>query len=103
MPYRSSGGRIMNRIRVLIAEDHETVRQGLTLLINSQPDMEVIGEAGDGSTAVERVEALKPAVAVLDISMPHMNGLAATRRIRELAPETAVVALTRYSAAPKTG
>jgi DNA-binding NarL/FixJ family response regulator len=90
----------VNRIRVLIAEDHETVRQGLTLLINSQPDMEVIGEAGDGSTAVERVESLKPAVAVLDISMPHMNGLAATRRIRECAPATAIVALTRYSDDP---
>lgn len=87
----------MNRIRVLIADDHETVRQGLTLLINSQPDMEVIGEAGNGSAAVERVESLKPAVAVLDVSMPQMNGLAATRRIRERAPATAIVALTRYS------
>lgn len=90
----------MNRIRVLIAEDHETVRQGLALLINSQPDMEVIGEAGDGTTAVERVETLQPAVAVLDISMPQMNGLAATRRIRERTPATAIVALTRYSDDP---
>jgi two-component system, NarL family, response regulator NreC len=86
----------MNRIRVLIAEDHETVRQGLTLLINSQPDMEVVGEAGDGRNAVERAEALHPAVAVLDISMPQMNGLAATRMMRERVPATAVVALTRY-------
>ena len=86
----------MTKIRVLIAEDHETVRQGLKLLINSQADMEVIGEAGDGRAAVQRAESLKPAVAVLDISMPEMNGLAATRRIRECAPATAVVALTRY-------
>lgn len=90
----------MSRIRVLIADDHETVRQGLALLINSQPDMEVVGEAGDGAMAVERVEALNPAVAVLDISMPEVNGLAATRRIRELAPATAIVALTRYSDDP---
>jgi two-component system response regulator NreC len=90
----------MTRIRVVIADDHETVRQGLALLINSQPDMEVVGEAGDGSTAVQRVETLKPAVAVLDISMPQMNGLAATRGIRERSPSTAIVALTRYSDDP---
>jgi len=90
----------MTRIRVLIAEDHETVRQGLTLLINSQPDMEVVGEAGNGRDAVDRAEALRPAVAVLDISMPKMNGLAATRSLRERVPATAVVALTRYRDEP---
>ena len=86
----------MAKIRVLLAEDHETVRHGLKLLINRQPDMEVIGEAGDGNAAVERVGMLHPNVAVVDISMPQMNGLAATRAIRESAPSTAVVALTRY-------
>ena len=86
----------MNRIRVLIAEDHETVRQGLKLLVSSQPDMEVIGEAGDGRAAVERACELHPTVAVVDVSMPEMKGLAATRAIRQRAPETAVVALTRY-------
>lgn len=86
----------MAKIRVLLAEDHETVRHGLKLLINRQPDMEVIGEAGDGDAAVERVGVLHPNVAVVDISMPQMNGLAATRAIRESAPATAVVALTRY-------
>jgi two-component system, NarL family, response regulator NreC len=86
----------VTKIRVLIAEDHETVRQGLKLLINSQADMEVIAEAGDGRAAVQRAESLKPAVAVLDISMPEMNGLAAARRIRECAPDTAVIALSRY-------
>ena len=86
----------MTKIRVLLAEDHETVRHGLKLLINRQPDMEVIGEAGDGRDAVERVGSLKPHVAVLDVSMPQMNGLEATRAIRESAPTTAVVALTRY-------
>ena len=86
----------MTKIRVVLAEDHETVRHGLKLLINRQPDMEVIGEAGDGRDAVERVGSLKPHVAVLDVSMPQMNGLEATRAIRESVPTTAVVALTRY-------
>ena len=90
----------MTRIRVLIADDHETVRQGLRLLIDSQPDMEVVGEAGDGGAAVDQAETLRPQVAVLDISMPRMNGLAATRSIRERAPATAVVALTRYRDEP---
>jgi DNA-binding NarL/FixJ family response regulator len=86
----------VKRIRVLLAEDHETVRQGLKLLIDRQPDMEVVGEVGDGRSAVERVGVLKPHVAVVDVSMPQMNGLAATKAIRECAPATAVVALTRY-------
>jgi DNA-binding NarL/FixJ family response regulator len=86
----------VNKIRVLIAEDHATVRQGLKLLIDAQSDMQVVGEAGDGREAVAGVQALKPTVAVVDISMPEVNGLIATRSIRERAPETAVVALTRY-------
>ena len=87
----------MKKIRVLLAEDHEVVRQGLKLLIDRQPDMEVVGEAGDGGAAVDRAGALQPNVVVVDIAMPNMNGLAATRRIREAAPSTAVVALTRYA------
>ena len=83
-------------IRVLIADDHATVRQGLTMLVASQPDMEVVGEAGDGRAAVQRVIALQPAVVVIDISMPTMNGLDATRELRARAPATAVVALTRH-------
>ena len=86
----------MAKIRVLLAEDHATVRHGLKLLINRQPDMEVVGEAGDGRGAVECAGNLKPNVAVVDIAMPGMNGLAATKAIRESAPTTAVVALTRY-------
>jgi DNA-binding NarL/FixJ family response regulator len=87
----------MKKICVLIAEDHETVRQGLKLLIDRQPDMEVIGEAGDGRVAIERTRELHPNVVVVDVSMPNMNGLAATRGIRDVAPSTAVVALTRYA------
>lgn len=86
----------MNRIRVLIAEDHATVRHGLKLLIDAQADMQVVGEASDGRAAVDAAMSLKPAVVVLDISMPVMNGLAAARVIRDRAPDTAIVALTRY-------
>jgi DNA-binding NarL/FixJ family response regulator len=84
------------KIRVLLADDHETVRHGLKLVINRQPDMEVVGEAGDGRVAVERSAVLKPNVVVVDVSMPEMNGLAATRAICGSTPGTAVVALTRY-------
>jgi DNA-binding NarL/FixJ family response regulator len=84
-------------IRVYLAEDHETVRQGLKLLIDAQPDMQVVGEAGDGEVAVEQVCALAPDIAVLDVAMPKLNGLAAARAIRARAPSTEVVALTRYA------
>jgi DNA-binding NarL/FixJ family response regulator len=87
----------VKKIRVLIAEDHETVRHGLKLLIDGEPDMEVVGEAGDGRAAVARAGSLKPTVAVLDVSMPEMNGLQAAREIRQCAPESAIVALTRYA------
>ena len=87
----------MKKIRVLLADDHEMVRQGLKLLIDRQPDMQVVGEAGDGRAALDAVTSLQPEVAVVDVSMPEMHGLAATRGIRELAPSTAIVALTRYT------
>lgn len=87
----------MSKIRVLLAEDHETVRHGLKFLIDREPDMEVVGEAGDGVAAVERVGELHPNVAVVDVSMPLMNGLAATRAICQATPATAVVALTLYA------
>jgi two-component system response regulator NreC len=86
----------VTKIRVLLAEDHETVRDGLKLLLQSQADIEIVGEASDGRQAVERAQALKPAVAVLDVSMPQMNGLAATRMLKEVAPGIAIVALTRH-------
>ena len=86
----------MTKIRLLLAEDHETVRDGLKLLLQSQPDIEIVGEAADGREAVDRAQALKPEVAVLDLSMPRMNGLVAARLLKQLAPSVAVVALTRH-------
>jgi two-component system, NarL family, response regulator NreC len=83
--------------RVLLADDHVTVRHGLKLLIDSQPDMKVIAEASDGETAVQQALALRPDVVVMDISMPGLNGLMATRRLKQLQPDAAVVTLTRHS------
>jgi DNA-binding NarL/FixJ family response regulator len=85
------------RLRILLADDHIVVRHGLKLLIDDQPDMTVIAEAGDGETAVQRAVQLKPDVIVMDISMPGMNGLAATRQVRQLQPGAAIVTLTRHT------
>lgn len=84
------------KIRVLLAEDHETVREGLRLVLESQPDIEVVAEAANGRAALARAGALQPEVAVVDIAMPGLNGLAAARAMRLAAPATAIVALTRY-------
>ena len=87
----------MKRIRVLLAEDHQTVRQALRVLLETRDEIEVIAEAPDGRIAVEQAKTMKPDVAVLDVSMPHMNGLAATRAIKADVPATAVVALSRHA------
>jgi len=84
-------------LRILLADDHIVVRHGLKLLIDDQPDMTVIAEAGDGETAVQRAVQLKPDVIVMDISMPGMNGLVATRKLRQLQPDAAIVTLTRHT------
>jgi two-component system response regulator NreC len=86
----------MNPIRVLLVEDHETVREGLRMLLDSQPDIEVIGEAATGRLAVEYSGRFHPQVVIMDLSMPEMNGLAATEQIKREHPSTAVVALTRH-------
>src|SRR5262245_9008323 len=86
----------MNAIRVLLVEDHETVREGLRMLLDSQPDIEVVGEAANGRVAVEYSGRFRPHVVIMDLSMPEMNGLAATQAIKRESPETAIVALTRH-------
>jgi DNA-binding NarL/FixJ family response regulator len=83
-------------IRVLLAEDHETVREGLRLLVNAQTDMEVVAEASDGGNALARADEVKPDVVVLDLTMPGMSGLAAARALKGTSPPTPVVALTRH-------
>jgi two-component system, NarL family, response regulator NreC len=83
-------------LRILLADDHVTVRHGLKLLIDGQPDMKVVAEASDGAVAVQRALDIKPDVVVMDISMPGMNGLAATRSIKQQQPGLAVITLTRH-------
>jgi len=83
-------------LKILVADDHAIVRQGLKLLIDSQGDMRVVGEAADGKTAVELAGTLKPDLAVIDISMPGMSGLMATRTLRQQHPHLKIVALTRH-------
>jgi DNA-binding NarL/FixJ family response regulator len=85
-----------NRLRVLLADDHVTVRRGLKLLIDEQGDMEVVAEASDGASAIETAAACRPDVIVMDISMPGMNGLVATRTLRKAMPSTPIVTLTRH-------
>ena len=83
-------------VRVLLADDHVTVRHGLRLLIDAQPDMQVVGEASDGKQALQLAAETRPDVVVMDISMPGMNGLLATREMRRRHPRTAIVTLTRH-------
>ena len=84
----------MDTIRILVADDHPIVRTGLRALLGSQLGMEVVGEADDGPSAVQRVLELRPDVVVMDISMDGTQGLAATREIRRRVPETKVLILT---------
>jgi len=84
-------------ITVFLADNHETVREGLRLLMNAQPDMEVISEAGDGITAVERACESHPQVIVLELAMPEMKGLVAAKALRASLAASAIVALTRHS------
>ncbi len=86
----------MNKIRVLLAEDHAVVREGLRELIRREADMEVVGEAGDGEETVRLAMELKPDVVLMDIAMPGLNGIEATRQIKESLPHTCVLILTAY-------
>ena len=83
-------------LRVMLVDDHATVRHGLKLLIDAEPDLQVIAEVGDGHSAVRQAQELKPDVIVMDISMPGMNGLAATQAIKRNDPHAVIVTLTRH-------
>jgi len=85
------------KTRIFLADDHETVREGLKLLLNAQSDMEVVGEASDGAAALRSVGHLKPDIIVLDVSMPGMNGLKAAEALRQSSPDVKVLTLTRHS------
>lgn len=83
-------------IRILVADDHEVVRRGLCTLIQSEPNLEVCGEAADGREAVEQAVKLRPEIAIVDIAMPVLNGLEATRQILKANPRIKILVLTLH-------
>ena len=94
-----AGARILStgdRLRILIADDHPLVREALRQALAEEDDMEVVAEAADGEEAVKLASELQPDVAVMDIVMPKLNGIAATRKIKEIAPNIAILILTAY-------
>lgn len=86
----------IEKLTVLIADDHPLVREALHRTLEGEKDIEVVAEAGDGEEAVKFASELKPNVAVMDIIMPKLNGIEATRKIKEVAPDTAILILTAY-------
>lgn len=86
----------MNKIRVIIADDHAIVREGTRRVLEAEKDIEVVGEASDGEEAVNQATKLRPDVAILDIAMPKLNGIEATRQIKSLLPSAAILILTAY-------
>jgi DNA-binding NarL/FixJ family response regulator len=87
----------MAPLRILLADDHTVVRQGLRKVLEERPEWQVVAEAGDGRDAVRLAEQHKPDVAVLDVAMPLLNGIEATRQITKRAPQTKVLVLSMYS------
>jgi two-component system response regulator NreC len=84
------------KVRVLLADDHTILRAGLKMMLNAQPDIEVVGEASDGRQVVVEAQRLLPDVILMDITMPECNGIEATRQVKRLLPETRVLVLTMH-------
>jgi len=86
----------MKRIRILLADDHAVVRQGFKMILDAEADMEIVGEAGNGRQAVDLAEQLRPDVVVMDVAMPELNGIEATRRLASSVPHARVIALSMH-------
>ena len=86
----------MAKIKILLAEDHIVVREGTRELLQAETDMEVVGEADDGVQAVQMTGKLRPDVVIMDIAMPNLNGIEATKQIKAMAPHTRILVLTAY-------
>ncbi len=86
----------MSKISLILADDHAVVRSGLRMLLEAQPDIDILAEAESGYEAVQQVESLRPNVVLMDIQMPGLSGIEATKEIRRIAPDTAVLALTMH-------
>ncbi|GCE06604.1 MULTISPECIES: response regulator [Dictyobacter] len=84
------------KIRILLADDHTILRAGLKMMLNAQPDMEVVGEAQDGRQAIQEAQRLQPDVILMDITMPDINGIEATKQIRRLLPDIRILVLTMH-------
>ena len=91
-----NGEGVMTKIRVLLADDQDIIRTGLTIILNHQADLEVVGQAADGLEAVEFAKRLHPDVILMDIKMPRLNGIQATRQIVAALPKTQIIILTTY-------
>ncbi len=85
------------KLQILLAEDHLTVRVGIRMLIEAEEDMEVVGEVGDGEAAILEAQRLDPHLVLMDISMPRMNGLKATKKLRTVCPNIKILTLTRHT------
>jgi DNA-binding NarL/FixJ family response regulator len=92
----ASPARATSKIRVLLADDHTILRAGVRMMLNAQPDIEVVGEASDGRHAIAEAQRLLPDVILMDITMPDLNGIEATRQVKRLLPEIKVLILTMH-------
>jgi two-component system, NarL family, response regulator NreC len=92
----ASAPRTPGKIRVLLADDHTILRAGVRMMLNAQPDIEVVGEASDGRHAIAEAQRLQPDVILMDITMPDLNGIEATRQVKRLLPEIKVLVLTMH-------
>lgn len=86
-----------NKLKIFVADDHGTVRDGIKMIVNSQDDMEVVGEADNGREAVKLVRQLQPDIALMDISMPQLNGLKAAAQLKRIVPDIKIITLTRHT------